>query len=386
MSIDRTPPAVSEHSSDIVSDHVSDHTADTRSAASLSRRHLLKAAAGTLAGSVFLGSSDAKAGGQRLKAGGQRPKAGGQRLKAGGQRPKAGGQRPKAGGQRPKAGGQRPAGPQAITNGRIKQSIVHWCFSKHWDVKQTAKVAKQLGCESVELVAPEHWPTLKKYGLTCAIASIDMSPDPPFVKGFNNPKYWDKVIAETKKSIDAAADFGVKNVIAFTGYKYRDALDPNSGGISREEGADNCVKGFKQVVGYAEKKKVTICLEMLNTRDDTHPMKGHPGYQGDDTEYCIDIIKRVGSDRLKLLFDIYHVQIMNGDIIRRIKRHKDHIAHVHTAGNPGRAELNDEQEINYPPVMKALLEIGYKGFVGQEFIPTGNPLAGLQQAVKLCDV
>jgi hydroxypyruvate isomerase len=270
--------------------------------------------------------------------------------------------------------------------GRINQSIVQWCFAKHWSVAQTAKIAVKLGCKSIELVAPKEWPTLKKHGLTCAIASIDMSPDPPFVKGFNNPKYWDQVVAATKKSIDAAAEFGCSNVIAFTGYKYRDALNPKSGAMSREEGAANCVKGFQKVVGHAEKKKVTVCLEMLNTRDDTHPMKGHPGYQGDDTEYCIDIIKKVGSERLKLLFDVYHVQIMNGDVIRRVKQHKQYIAHVHTAGNPGRGELNDKQEIQYPPVMQALLDVGYKGYVGQEFIPTGDPLAGLTQAVHTCDV
>jgi hydroxypyruvate isomerase len=125
---------------------------------------------------------------------------------------------------------------------------------------------------------------------------------------------------------------------------------------------------------------------MLNSRVSDHPMKGHPGYQGDHTEYCIDIIKRVGSPNLKLLFDIYHVQIMDGDQIRRIRQFKDEIAHVHTAGNPGRGELDDKQEINYPPIMQALLEIGYQGWVGQEFIPTRDPLQGLRQAVALCDV
>ena len=308
---------------------------------SLSRRNLLKTAAGTLAGSALLGSASAA---------------------------------------------PRPNDKAGVVNGRINQSIVHWCFQKHWDIEQTAKIAKSLGCKSIELVDPKDWKTLKTYGLTCAIAPIDMAPHPPFVKGYNNPKYWEKIIAETKKSIDASADFGCPNVIAFNGFKYRDATNPKSGEISREEGAANCVKGLKKVAGYAEKKKVTIALEMLNTRDDTHPMKGHPGYQGDDTEYCIDILKKVGSERVKLLFDVYHVQIMNGDVIRRIKQHKDYIAHVHTAGNPGRAELNDKQEIQYPPIMKTLLEIGYKGFVGQEFIPVGDPLAGLKQAVTLCDV
>ena len=156
--------------------------------------------------------------------------------------------------------------------------------------------------------------------------------------------------------------------------------------IPDDVGADNCVEGFKKMVGHAEKKGVTLCLEMLNTRESTHPMKGHPGYQGDHTDYCIDIIKRVGSPNLKLLFDIYHVQIMDGDVIRRIRQHKDYIGHIHTAGNPGRGELDDHQEIDYKPIMEALVEIGYQGYVGQEFIPTRDPLAGLWQAVSLCDV
>ena len=147
----------------------------------------------------------------------------------------------------------------------------------------------------------------------------------------------------------------------------------------------NCVAGYKKIVGHAEKKKVTLCLEMLNSRVN-EDMKGHPGYQGDHTDYCMDIIKQVGSPRLKLLFDIYHVQIMDGDVIRRIRQHAEYIGHVHTAGNPGRGELDDKQEINYPPIMQALVEIDYKGYVGQEFIPTRDPAKGLEEAVALCDV
>ena len=265
----------------------------------------------------------------------------------------------------------------AVTNGRIKQSLVEWCFADHWSLEQTACVARQLGCHSVELVSPEHWPTLKKYGLTCAIATIDMSPDPPFVKGFNNPKYRDRVLKATRDAIDAAADFGVKNVICFTGM---------SEGIPGDVGMKNSVAGLKQIIGHAEKKNVTLCLEVLNTRDDTHPMKGHPGYQGNHTDYCIELIKNVGSPNMKLLFDIYHVQIMDGDVIRRIRQYKDYIGHVHVAGNPGRNEPDDCQEINFPPIMRTLLEVGYDGFVGHEFIPTRDPLASLQQAVALCDV
>ena len=263
-----------------------------------------------------------------------------------------------------------------VRNGRINQSVVSWCFADHWSVEKTCQVAKKLGCKSVELIAPEHWPVLKKHGLTCAIATLPIE-GPPFIKGFNNPKHHDMVIGVTRKVIDDAADFGAPNVISFTGF---------ADGLSPEEGAANCVAGYKKIVGYAEKKGVTLCLEMLNTRDDSDPNKGHPGYQGDHVDYCIDIIKKVGSPRLKLLFDVYHVQIMDGDLVRRVHECGDLIGHVHTAGNPGRGELDNEQEINYPPVMKALLEIGYKGYVGQEFIPTRDPLEGLSEAVSLCDV
>jgi len=277
---------------------------------------------------------------------------------------------------------------KAVTRGRIKQSIVFWCFNiagEKWDLERMCQVSKDLGVDALEIVPPSDWPLLKKYGLKCVLAPNGM-PGAPFVKGFNNPRYHEEVIARTTEAIDASAEAGCPNVIAFTGYKWRDAEDPTSGEISSDECLENCVKGLKQVVGHAEKKGVTLCFEHLNTRDGTHPMKGHPGYQGDDLGLMGRIIRKVGSPRLKLLFDIYHVQIMHGDVIRRIEENKDIIGHVHVAGNPGRAELDDQQEINFPPIMNKLLSIGYNGYVGQEFIPTREPLAGLEQAVKLCDV
>ena len=277
---------------------------------------------------------------------------------------------------------------KAVVNGRIQQSVVFWCFNvggDKWDIEKTCQVAKTLGCKSVEICGPETWPTLKKHGLTCAIAPNGM-PAAPFMKGFNNPKYHEEVIANTSKMIEDCAVAGYPSVIGFTGYKWRDADDPKSGEISLEEGADNCVAGLKKIATLAEKKGVTLCIEHLNTRDGSHPMKGHPGYQGDDIDYVANIVRRVGSPRVKLLFDIYHVQIMNGDVIRRLEQCKDVIGHIHTAGNPGRGELDNNQEINYPPIMRKLLEMGYKGYVGQEFIPTRDPLAGLREAVKLCDV
>ena len=266
-------------------------------------------------------------------------------------------------------------GGKAATKGRIKQSVAYWCYAKYWSFEEMCQIAKQLGCKSVELVGPENFATLKKYGLVCAIAPNGM-PDPPFVQGFNNPEYHDMVIAKTRGIIDACAEYKFPSVIAFTGFRED---------IGDDVGIKNCVDGFKKIIGYAEKKKVNICLEILNSRVAVE-MQGHPGYQGDHTDYCMEIVKQVGSPRMKLLFDIYHVQIMDGDVISRIRQYKDYIGHYHTAGNPGRGELDDKQEINYRPIMKAIAHTGYTGYVGQEFIPTRDPLKGLREAVSLCDV
>jgi hydroxypyruvate isomerase len=277
------------------------------------------------------------------------------------------------------------AAGRPITRGRIRQSIAQWCFAEHWNLDELCRVAVDLGCRSVELVGPDAWPTLEKYGLTCAIAPNGM-PDPPFVKGFNNPAYHEQILSVTRKTIDQCADFGIPTVIAFTGYKWRTADDPSSGEIPPDEGAANCVKGLKELCRHAEKKQVNVAIEILNTRASDHPMKGHPGYQGDHTDYVMDIVERVGSPNMKILFDIYHVQIMDGDVIRRLRQYKDYLGHVHTAGNPGRKELDEAQELNYRAIMLALAELDYQGFVGHEFIPTGDPLRGLRQACALCDV
>jgi hydroxypyruvate isomerase len=264
----------------------------------------------------------------------------------------------------------RAAGP-IIKNKRLKQSIVRWCFDEHWNIEQLCQQAKRLGCDSVEIVDPKDWPVLKKHGLVCAIA-----PSHGFEKGMNNPKYQEVCLDKMRTAIDACAEAGYPNAITFTGFRED---------IPDDVGIKNCIAGYKKIVGYAERKKVTLCLEMLNSRVN-EKMKGHPGYQGDHTDYCMEIIKQVASPRLKLLFDIYHVQIMDGDVIRRIRQHAEWIGHIHTAGNPGRTELDDKQEINYPPIMRALVEVKYTGYVGQEFIPTRDPAKGLEEAVLLCDV
>lgn len=266
----------------------------------------------------------------------------------------------------------------ARLKGNIRHSLVHWCYKDHWkDIAAFCRQTKALGAESVELIDPVHWPVLKEHGLKCAIASSH-----GFVKGVNDPANHAECLAILRKRIDQAAEFGCPSVITFTGMRKTPAGEV----IPDDVGLANCVKAYKEIAGYAEEKQVTLCLEHLNSRVSTHPMKGHPGYQGDHVDYCIDILKQVGSPRVKLLFDIYHVQIMDGDLIARIKQHHEWIGHVHTAGNPGRGELHIAQEVNYPPVMQTLVDVGYQGYVGHEFIPTMDPAVGLKEAIRICDV
>ncbi len=258
-----------------------------------------------------------------------------------------------------------------ITNGRINQSVVSWCF-KPMETEELAKACAAIGYKSIELADPKFWPMLKSLGMTCAIAGSH-----GFVKGFNHIENHAMCIEKVSERIKQAADFGCPNVICFSGMRE---------GISDEEGIKNCVAGIKQVMKLAEEKKVTLCMEVLNSRVNEN-MKGHPDYQADRIEFAVEICKQVGSPRMKILFDIYHTQIMQGDIVTRIKQFHEYIGHYHTAGVPGRAELDDTQEINYPAVMKAILATGYTGFVGQEFIPTWpDKIKALRHAARVCDV
>ena len=258
-----------------------------------------------------------------------------------------------------------------ISKGRINQSVVGWCFNQ-METAVLAKAAAQLGFKSVELVDPKHWPMLKELGLTCAIAGSH-----GFVQGFNKVENHGMCVQKISAAIENAAAFGCPNVITFSGMRE---------GLTDEEGIKNCVAGIKQVIGLAEQKNITICMEVLNSRVNEN-MKGHPDYQADRIEFAVEICKQVGSPRMKILFDIYHTQIMQGDVITRIKQYHEYIGHYHTAGVPGRGELDDTQEINYPAVMKAILATDYKGFVGQEFIPTWpDKVAALRHAARVCDV
>jgi hydroxypyruvate isomerase len=248
-----------------------------------------------------------------------------------------------------------------------------WCFNP-MDPVELAKKGKQFGLIAVEGVDAKFYPAIKELGLEISLVGSH-----GFAKGPIDTSNHAEVEKSLRSAIDTAVQFNSPSVITFTGMRVA--------GMRDETAQQNCLDCWKKVIGYAEEKKITLCLEHLNSRDDSHPMKGHPGYFGDDLELCIELIQKMDSAYFKLLFDIYHVQIMHGDVIRRIRQYHPLVGHYHTAGNPGRCELDDNQEINYPPIMRAILETGYKGFVAQEFIPTWNdPMQALEHAIGVCDV
>jgi hydroxypyruvate isomerase len=266
---------------------------------------------------------------------------------------------------------QANAAPYRITKGRIRQSVVHWTM-KPLTVVELADAAAAMGMGSVELIGPEHWPMLKERGLSCAIAGSH-----GFSKGFAHVEEHDECIARLRQSIDACVTHGVERVITFSGFRR---------GLDDTTARKNMIEGLKKILPYAEEKKVTLCLEMLNSKV-TEEMKGHPDYWCDHIGKALDICQTIGSERMKILFDLYHVQIMDGDLIRHYQQCREFVGHIHTAGNPGRAELDDQQEINYPPIMRAIAESGYTGFVGHEFIPrAADKVATLADAVRLCDI
>ena len=264
--------------------------------------------------------------------------------------------------------------PFKIKNGKIRQSVMGWCFNP-MPTMDLAKHCKEIGLVAMEGIDAKHYPAVRELGLKISLVSGGHG----FRNGPCDPKNTETVINGLKKGIDLAAEIGTKSVITFTGMKYKE--------MDTEKAAKLCVETWKKVMPHAEKKGITLVLEHLNSRDGSHPMKGHPGYFGDDVDFCADLVNQVGSKNFKLLFDVYHVQVMNGDVIRRIKQYKDIIGHYHTAGCPGRGEIDDTQEINYPPILKTILDTGYEGYVAQEFIPTWkNPIDSLKHAAEVCDI
>jgi len=266
----------------------------------------------------------------------------------------------------------------AKLKGNIHHSACLWCYGSLVD-SQGGKPAKMtfedfcreaanIGLQSVELLGPSQWPTVKKAGLICAMCN---GPD-SISYGWNRLEHHDVLLPKFEKAIPEVAENGFPNIITFSG---------NRNGMDDEQGLENCVKGLKRLMPTAEKYKVFVNLELLNSKVD------HKDYMADHTAWGVEVCKRVGSERLKLLYDIYHMQIMEGDMIRTIRENHQYIGHFHTGGVPDRHEIDETQEINYPAVMRAIVATGYQGFVSQEFVPKRpDALASLRQAIKICDV
>jgi hydroxypyruvate isomerase len=281
---------------------------------------------------------------------------------------------------------------KGLIHGRIKPAMTLWCLrdasQEKWPLEKVCQVAKELKVPAIEVVAPSDFPVLKQYGLACALTTSH-----GYIRGMCNPMHWDECLPKIAASIEATAAYGFKNVISFQGFLDTSAEPSEEGGpggvkgsrVTLEEGIRNCVEGYKKVVGLAEKKNVSLCIEALNTRD-AAAMKGHPGYMADHLDICVDIIRRVGSPALKLVYDAYHIQIMDGDIIRRLREVKDVLGYVQLAGVPGRHEIDDTQEVNWAAFAQALLEIGYDGYVGLEFIPTRDARQSVSQAIQILDI
>ena len=232
-----------------------------------------------------------------------------------------------------------------------------------------AKACSEMGIKAIDLLRPSEWRVVRGYGLECSMATDDFA---NIEHGFNDPGNHGELQRNYRKLIDEASENDIKNIICFSG---------NRRGLSAQAGIENCAAGLTPLLDYAEKRNVTLVMELLNSKVD------HPDYQCDHTEWGVALAEKIGSENFKLLYDIYHMQIMEGDIISTIKKYHPYINHYHTAGVPGRNEINDSQELNYPAIMRAIVETGFDGYVAQEFIPTyDNKLTALQEAIKICDV
>jgi len=255
-----------------------------------------------------------------------------------------------------------------VKKGRLKQSVSYWCYQRNFKLPEFARIVADMGLTAIDLLQPNEWEVVKPYGLTCSMGYAEAAKIPD---GLNNKANHDAIVKGLEKGIPMAAKAGVPNLIAFFG---------NRRGISDAEGSDNCVAGLNRIKKVAEDHGVTICVELLNSKVD------HKDYHGDHAEFGVKIIKAVASPRIKLLFDIYHMQIMDGDIIRTIRNNRDYIGHYHTGGVPGRHELDDTQELNWAAVCRAIVDTGFTGYVAHEFVPTRDPLKSLGEAIVLCDV
>ena len=260
---------------------------------------------------------------------------------------------------------QESSEEKLVKNGRLKQSLCRWCYNKI-DLDTLAAHAKKIGLPGIDLCGPGDFATLKKHGLICT-----MTTSHGIGKGLNRKENWDECLGKIREGIEANAAAGYPNVICFSG---------NTEKMDVDEGMRNCAEALKQVLPLAEEKKITIQMELLNSK------RNHKDYMCDNSKWGVALVKMVGSERFKLLYDIYHMQIDEGDVIATIKENKDYYGHYHTGGVPGRNEIDESQELYYPAIARAIIDTGFTDYFAHEFIPTREPLASLDAAVKLCDV
>jgi hydroxypyruvate isomerase len=267
----------------------------------------------------------------------------------------------------PRLQAAQSAGPVKL-KGRIKQSVCRWCYGKI-PLDQLCDAAKEMGLLSIDLMEVQDFPTLEKHGLICAMVS---GVPGGITQGLNRPQNHERIARFMEQTIPIVAEHGYPNIICFSG---------NRNGMPDSQGMENCLVGLKAIVPVAEKHKVTVCMELLNSKHD------HKDYMCDHSAWGVELCQRVGSEYFKLLYDIYHMQIMEGDLITTIRDNHACLAHFHTGGVPGRGEIDDTQETCYPAVMRAIADCGFKGFVAQEFVPKRpDALASLKQCVQICDV
>ncbi len=259
-----------------------------------------------------------------------------------------------------------PAQP-AARKGRLKQGATRSCFGRGMSFPEVCKHAARLGLKGIDLVGKADWPVLKEHGLLCTMAGSATG----ISQGTNHKENHARMVPETRRAIERAAAAGFPNVIVLSGERK---------GISDEQGIANTVAFLNQVKAVAEDKGVTLCLELLNSKVD------HPDYHCDRTSWGVEVCKRVNSPRVKLLYDIYHMQIMEGDVIRTIRENIQWIGHFHTAGNPGRNEIDASQELNYRAIAQAIVDAGFTGYLSHEYSPRKDPIASLDEAIRICDV
>jgi hydroxypyruvate isomerase len=262
----------------------------------------------------------------------------------------------------------RGLGLAAQAEGTFRLSVCRWPY-RTLALDELARAARQLGMQSVELLEPEEWAVVQQHGLTCAMANAPGDPRTRITHGFNRIEHHAWLVPAYRELIAQAAAAGVPNVICFSG---------NRAGLGDDEGLENCVRGITAVLAAAERHGVNVVMELLNSKID------HPDYQCDHTSWGVALTRRLGSERFRLLYDIYHMQIMEGDVIRTIRENHEYIAHYHTGGVPGRNEIDATQELNYRAIMQAIAATGFDGHVGQEFIPLRDPLSALAEAIEIC--